>query len=140
MDASKIESFVSDKWDAEIVPQLVDYIRIPNKSPMFDPDWEAHGHMERAVELIKAHVRSTLRPEVVGDIAEIRDSRIYIRGRMKDIVVMSNGEKIPPVDIEARTAKVSIPGILESIGQPIRIDGVPGGGARFTVRLPELAR
>jgi long-chain acyl-CoA synthetase len=35
-----------------------------------------------------------------GDIAEIRDNRIYIRGRLKDIVVMSNGEKLPPQDAE----------------------------------------
>lgn len=35
-----------------------------------------------------------------GDIAEIRDQRIYIRGRMKDILVMSNGEKLPPQDVE----------------------------------------
>jgi long-chain acyl-CoA synthetase len=35
-----------------------------------------------------------------GDIAEIRDNRIYIRGRMKDIVVMSNGEKLSPQDVE----------------------------------------
>ncbi|HUH93613.1 MAG TPA: long-chain fatty acid--CoA ligase [Casimicrobiaceae bacterium] len=35
-----------------------------------------------------------------GDIAELRDNRIYIRGRLKDIVVMSNGEKLPPQDAE----------------------------------------
>lgn len=35
-----------------------------------------------------------------GDIAEIRDHRIYLRGRMKDILVMSNGEKLPPQDVE----------------------------------------
>ena len=35
-----------------------------------------------------------------GDQAEIRDGRIYIRGRLKDIVVMSNGEKLPPQDAE----------------------------------------
>jgi long-chain acyl-CoA synthetase len=35
-----------------------------------------------------------------GDIAEIRDTRIYIRGRVKDILVMSNGEKLPPQDVE----------------------------------------
>ena len=29
-------------WDDEIVPQLVEYIRIPNKSPMFDADWVAN--------------------------------------------------------------------------------------------------
>jgi long-chain acyl-CoA synthetase len=35
-----------------------------------------------------------------GDVAEIRNGRIYIRGRMKDIVVLSNGEKLPPHDVE----------------------------------------
>jgi long-chain acyl-CoA synthetase len=35
-----------------------------------------------------------------GDIAEIVERRIYIRGRLKDIVVMSNGEKLPPQDVE----------------------------------------
>jgi long-chain acyl-CoA synthetase len=35
-----------------------------------------------------------------GDIAEIRDTKVYIRGRLKDILVMSNGEKLPPQDVE----------------------------------------
>jgi long-chain acyl-CoA synthetase len=35
-----------------------------------------------------------------GDIAEIRDRHIYIRGRAKDIMVMSNGEKLSPQDAE----------------------------------------
>ena len=39
-------------WDEAIVPELVEYIRIPNESPLFDPDWAAHGHMDRAVEHI----------------------------------------------------------------------------------------
>ena len=35
-----------------------------------------------------------------GDIAEIRDGHIFIRGRAKDILVMSNGEKVSPQDAE----------------------------------------
>lgn len=35
-----------------------------------------------------------------GDLAEIRDGKIYIRGRLKDILVMSNGEKLSPQDAE----------------------------------------
>ncbi len=50
MDASQVDRFVGGKWDDEIVPQLVEYIRIPNKSPMFDADWVAHGYMEDAVD------------------------------------------------------------------------------------------
>lgn len=37
-----------------------------------------------------------------GDIARFDDEgHIYITGRLKEIIVMSNGEKVPPVDMEA---------------------------------------
>jgi len=39
-------------WDTSIVPALCEYIGIPNKSPHFDADWQAHGHMQRAVALL----------------------------------------------------------------------------------------
>lgn len=52
MDTRRIAQYVDRCWDDQIVPQLVDYIRIPNKSPMFDPDWVANGYMEQAVELM----------------------------------------------------------------------------------------
>ena len=35
-----------------------------------------------------------------GDLAEIRVGKIFIRGRAEDIFVMSNGEKLPPQDVE----------------------------------------
>jgi len=54
MDATRTEAFVSDFWDAHIVPTITDYIRIPNKSPAFDPDWEANGHMEAVLQLALA--------------------------------------------------------------------------------------
>lgn len=57
MDTAKIDRFVSGLWDDEIVPQLVEYIRIPNKSPMFDKDWVAHGYMEDAVNLMESWAR-----------------------------------------------------------------------------------
>lgn len=39
-----------------------------------------------------------------GDKAAIRDGYVYITGRIKDILVMSNGEKIPPADMESAIA------------------------------------
>ena len=53
MDISKAKSHVDAAWADSILPQLVEYVRIPNKSPLFDPDWEAHGHMEAAVQLMQ---------------------------------------------------------------------------------------
>jgi long-chain acyl-CoA synthetase len=35
-----------------------------------------------------------------GDIVEMRAGRIYIRGRVKDVIILSNGEKVPPGDAE----------------------------------------
>ena len=39
-----------------------------------------------------------------GDKVIIKDGFIYITGRIKDILVMSNGEKIPPADMESAIA------------------------------------
>lgn len=36
-----------------------------------------------------------------GDIAEIIDERVFIRGRIKDILVTSTGEKVPRADLES---------------------------------------
>ena len=58
IDPTRAERFVSSKWEDEIVPQLVEYIRIPNKSPMFDADWVEHGYMEDAVTLMETWARA----------------------------------------------------------------------------------
>jgi len=51
VDAEKTKSFVNQFWDESIVPTITEYIRIPNKSVAFDPDWEKAGHMEDALQL-----------------------------------------------------------------------------------------
>ena len=50
MDNAALQSFVDRRWDESIVPTLMDYIRIANKSPAFDADWEAHGLIDQVVE------------------------------------------------------------------------------------------
>jgi acetylornithine deacetylase/succinyl-diaminopimelate desuccinylase-like protein len=69
MDSTKTRATITDLWDREIVAQLVEYIRIPNKSPMFDAQWAEHGHMERAVQQFAGWARAQpvrgMRVEVV---------------------------------------------------------------------------
>ncbi len=55
-----LRKFTDTIWNDEIVPTLVDYIRIPNKSPSFEPDWEKLGHMEKAVQLLVAWAQKKL--------------------------------------------------------------------------------
>ena len=74
MNPATLLSTVSSQWDAEIVSQLTDYVRIPAKSPHFDPQWEANGHIERVIRLAEAWVK---RQPVRGLKAEI----VRLRGR-----------------------------------------------------------
>ncbi|KAB7765558.1 M20 family metallopeptidase [Xanthomonas sp. LMG 12462] len=80
MDSAKIDRFLSEKWDDDIVPQLVDYIRIPNKSPMFDADWVAHGYMADAVALMERWARAQAIPGLQVEVVQLegRTPLIYL--------------------------------------------------------------
>jgi acetylornithine deacetylase/succinyl-diaminopimelate desuccinylase-like protein len=60
LDVVRATKFVDQCWGDEVVPTLVEYIRIPNKSPSFDPDWATHGYMEDAVALFERWARPKL--------------------------------------------------------------------------------
>ena len=47
---------VGEAWDQSIVPTLEQYIRIPNQSPLFDPDWKRNGYMHQAITLARRWV------------------------------------------------------------------------------------
>jgi acetylornithine deacetylase/succinyl-diaminopimelate desuccinylase-like protein len=58
VDAAPLSKRIERQWDADIVPQLVDYIRIPARSPHFDPDWARNGHIEAAIRQAEAWVKA----------------------------------------------------------------------------------
>jgi len=58
MDAKRLSASIAATWDESIVDRLVAYVRIPNKSPDFDPQWENHGYMEQAVTLMAEWCRA----------------------------------------------------------------------------------
>ena len=60
MNTEALKSFVGTFWDDAILPSITEYIRIPNKSPSFDPKWVEHGYMEDAVRLMEAWAREQL--------------------------------------------------------------------------------
>jgi acetylornithine deacetylase/succinyl-diaminopimelate desuccinylase-like protein len=92
MDSKKTAEFVNAVWDDSIIPELSEYIKIPNKSPMFDPDWEANGHMDKAVEMFRAWSEKQaidgMQIEVVRIAGRTPVLFIEIPGKSDDVVLL----------------------------------------------------
>src|SRR5580692_570434 len=71
MDEKRLANFVEQVWEDSAVPVLTDYMRIPNKSPAFDPEWEAHGFMRDAVKLLEAWARAHLPSGAALEIVQL---------------------------------------------------------------------
>ncbi|NRA95844.1 MAG: M20 family metallopeptidase [Planctomycetes bacterium] len=92
MDSSAVTALVDRTWDDSILPVITEYITIPNKSPLFDPEWKANGHMDRAVELIAGWCREQPIEGMTLEVIELegRTPLIYmdIPGEGDDCVVL----------------------------------------------------
>ena len=86
-DAARLQAYVDTLWDEAVVPTLVDYIRIPNKSPAFDADWAAHGYMDQAVKLLEGWARERL-PKLPGATLEV----VTLPGRTPVILIEVPGQ------------------------------------------------
>lgn len=69
MDVKRLRASIDKVWDESILDRLKAYIRIPNQSPHFDPQWQQNGHMEAAVQLMADWCRGLAVP---GMRVEIR--------------------------------------------------------------------
>ena len=107
MNQTKNFAYIDQLWDNSIVPTLMEYIKIPNKSPQFDPDWQSHGYMDQAVTLIsdwcKQHAVNNMKLEVVKlegrtpvifiDIPGQKDDTILLYGHLDKQPEMSGWDK-----------------------------------------------
>ncbi|HEX7928641.1 MAG TPA: M20/M25/M40 family metallo-hydrolase, partial [bacterium] len=100
MDTKTVQRYVDKYWDAEILPTLQDYIRIPNQSPMFDPEWKAHGYMQQAVGLVGPWMQKHM-PEAKFQVLQDGDNTpvilMDVPGSGKGTVLMyGHLDKQPP--------------------------------------------
>jgi len=86
MNGDAIRRHVGAMWNESIVPTLHEYIRIPNKSPAFDRDWEEHGYMDDAANLLVKWVAQT-------DITGLTHRVVRLEGRTPVILVDIPGER-----------------------------------------------
>jgi acetylornithine deacetylase/succinyl-diaminopimelate desuccinylase-like protein len=82
IDIARTTKFVDQCWGDEVIPTLVEYIKIPNKSPSFDPDWAVHGYMDEAVALFERCARAKL-SSLPGATLEV----VRLPGRTPVIVI-----------------------------------------------------
>ena len=70
LDLELATATVDRIWDESALPALVDYIRIPAKSPAYDVDWSVHGHLAEAVDLVAGWCRSRALPGATVEVIE----------------------------------------------------------------------
>ncbi len=71
MDLKSLREHIATAWRDSIVERLAAYVRIPNKSPLFDPDWEKNGHMEAAVQLMAEWCRAQRIPGMKVEVKRL---------------------------------------------------------------------
>ena len=64
----QLSSTTAHFWEQEVLSSLAEYIRIPNKSPLFDPGWQANGFMAQAMDHVVAWIN---KQEVPGLMLEV---------------------------------------------------------------------
>lgn len=58
MNLADLKRFIDRQWDADLVPRLVEYVKVPAKSPAFDASWRAHGYLRQVIDDAAAWCRA----------------------------------------------------------------------------------
>jgi acetylornithine deacetylase/succinyl-diaminopimelate desuccinylase-like protein len=92
MERYQVQSYIDKVWQESIVSQLIEYIKIPNKSPLFDANWQQNGYMDQAVNLIsqwaEAHLPHNAKLEVIRLEGRTPLLLIDVPGQVDDTIVM----------------------------------------------------
>ena len=75
LDPAALGAFAADAWRERIVPELQHYIAIPAKSPMFDRDWHANGHIETVLRRAADWVTARKVPGLTLEIVRLTDDQ-----------------------------------------------------------------
>lgn len=92
LDEKTLFASIEKQWDQSIVPSLCDYIKIPNKSPHFDAQWQTHGYMDEATQHIADWCLEHGPKDMVLEIVRLPERTpllfIEIPGQSKETVVL----------------------------------------------------
>ena len=71
MNLADLQLNIDRKWEQDLIPRLVDYVRIPAKSPAFDAAWSAHGYLKQVISDAERWGRSQPIPGLTLEIVAI---------------------------------------------------------------------
>lgn len=108
-------------WYEEAMPSLLEYLRIPNQSPAYDPEWETNGLMMEALVEVKSWAEAlgveglTLdvmvepgKPPLLYGEIEARNS-----SQSKSVLLYSHLDKQPPLTEEWSEGKGPYDPVIE---------------------------
>ena len=72
MDHAATASLLSTLWDDSVLPALSEFIAVESQSPLFDPEWETNGLLDKSVAILVEWVRAQ---KVEGLTVEVRPPR-----------------------------------------------------------------
>lgn len=83
---------IQEEWEKNVLPTLMDYIRIPCKSPHFDPQWAKNGFIQTAVEMLANWCRKQSLADFTVDVLEIENRTplllVDIKGQLDETVLL----------------------------------------------------
>lgn len=56
LDTEKTKTIIEEHWDNWYVAGLSDFIRVPNLTPMVDPDYLNNGLVEKAMQCVDEYI------------------------------------------------------------------------------------
>lgn len=103
LDPARARRLIDHEWDGSVLEALCEYIRIPNQSPAFDPEWQIHRHMENAVALITEWIQAQPIDGLLWEVVRLERRTplilVEVPGRVPGTVLLyGHIDKQPPMD------------------------------------------
>ncbi len=75
LNTADVLAHASKAWDSDLTKRISDYITVPCKSPGFDADWHAHGHIETVLREAANWVAAQKVPGLTLEVLRLNDAQ-----------------------------------------------------------------
>ncbi|TLW93284.1 M20/M25/M40 family metallo-hydrolase [Saccharomonospora piscinae] len=71
VELESVKNSVRRRWADDVLPSLSDLVAIPALSPVFDPEWAEHGHLDEAVRHVRSWLDAADLPGATTDVVRL---------------------------------------------------------------------